>query len=518
MRVCLVRPATITTAGAVGEDAAPPLGLAYLAATLLRVGHQVSIVDALGEALHRYSPLPDLPTGLRHGLSNEETIARIPVDSEVIGVSVMFSLEWPFTRDLLEGVRKAFPAAVIVAGGEHITALPEYSLASCPAIDYCVLGEGEQTLTDLLEALQSGQSPAEVNGLCLREEGNLLRTRSAKRLRQLDEIPPPAWHLTPIEAYLDLGIMTGVDYGRSMPMMASRGCPYQCTFCSNPAMWGTLWRARNPVDVADELQNYMRVYGAKNFDFYDLTAIVRRDWILEFCRQLIQRDLQVTWQLPSGTRSEAIDAEVCRLLYQSGCRYINYAPESGCEEILRLIKKKIKKPSMTRSIQDALACGLNVKCNFILGFPGENLRHVVDTFRWIAQLAWIGVHDVSVFPFSPYPGSELFRQLVEEGEIELNDEYFISLSQYTDPRRMRSYSQHISARLLRLLCLSAMALFYAISSLRFPFRLFRIAGYVYRNDAKTKLAAALIRVKKKRKKLRQKGESNEQETVEARLT
>ncbi|RYF35945.1 MAG: cobalamin B12-binding domain-containing protein, partial [Cytophagaceae bacterium] len=135
MKVCLVRPCTITTAEAVGEDAAPPLGVAYIAGTLLQHGHEVTIVDALGEALARYDRIPHLPTGLRHGLPDEEIVKRIPKDSAVIGVSVMFSLEWPFTRDLLELIRLSFPQAIIVVGGEHITALPEFSLADCPAID-----------------------------------------------------------------------------------------------------------------------------------------------------------------------------------------------------------------------------------------------------------------------------------------------------------------------------------------------------------------------------------------------
>jgi len=502
MKVCLVRPSTITTADAVGEDAAPPLGIAYLAATLVQCGHDVTVVDALGEGLRQYSRVAELPTGLRHGLTDREVVERIPADTDVIGVSIMFSLEWPFTRQLLLEIRRVFPAAVIVAGGEHVTALPEFSLSTCPAIDYCVLGEGEQTLVDLLEAIDRHHDVAGLNGLCVRINGTPTRTASARRLRQLDAIPPPAWNLVPIESYLSHGVMTGVDYGRSMPMLASRGCPYQCTFCSNPVMWGPLWRARSPQDVVAELQDYAVRYRARNFDFYDLTAIVKRSWIVEFCSLLIERGLDITWQLPSGTRSEAIDEEVCRLLYRSGCRYVNYAPESGSEEILKKIKKRVKKPAMTASIRDALATGLNVKCNFILGFPGERLRHVWDTYRWIVTLAWLGVHDVSVFPFSPYPGSELFADLIAANRIDLNDDYFYSLSQYTDPRFMRSYGEHMSARLLRVLCLAGMAIFYSISAVRYPARVLQIAKYVRHNDAKTKLAAALIRVRKKREQLR----------------
>ena len=432
--VVLIRPATITTAEAVGEDAAPPLGIAYIAACLRQTGHTVSVVDGLGEALDRYTPIQGLATGVRHGLTDEEVVARIEPDAEIIGVSIMFSLEWPFTRELVGRIRARFPRAFIVAGGEHITAVPEYSLDHCPALDCCVLGEGEQTMVDLVEAWVAGVDLSEVNGLCLRALGGHLRTQSRRRLRELGTIPRPAWDLVPIESYLGGGVMTGVNVGRSMPMLASRGCPYRCTFCSNPVMWGTLWRVREPQDVFDEMCDYVDRFGATNFDFYDLTAIVRRDWIVAFCNLIMAGGRQFTWQLPSGTRSEAIDQEVTRLLYESGCRYVNYAPESGSEEILERIKKRINKEKMLESMGWAIQNGISVKANFILGFPGEKLRHIWDTYRFIVSMGLIGMQDVSVFPFSPYPGSELFEFVRRRGAIVLNEQYFLSLSQYTDPR------------------------------------------------------------------------------------
>lgn len=497
--VVLIRPATVTTTEAVGEDAAPPIGIAYIAACLRKCGHRVSVVDGLGAALNRYTPIAGLSTGVRHGLNEEEIVERIDPNAEIIGVSMMFSLEWPFTRELVKKVRQRFPDAFIVAGGEHITALPEYSLSDCAAIDCCALGEGEQTMVDLVAALDARANLQEVNGLCIRTPTGLQRTESRKRFRELDSIPRPAWDLVPIKAYLDAGVMTGVNFGRSMPMLASRGCPYRCTFCSNPVMWGTLWRAREPEDVFDEMRTYMDRYGATNFDFYDLTAIVKRQWIIDFCRIIIDSGLNITWQLPSGTRSEAIDSEVTRLLYASGCRYVNYAPESGSEEILHSIKKQINKEKMLASMRDAVKNRINVKANFILGFPEERLRHIWETYRFIVSLSWIGIKDISVFPFSPYPGSALFDYVRERGQITLNDDYFYSLSQYTDPRYTKSYCERLSPLKLRLLCLFGMGLFYMISFLIYPMRLWQLVRHVRLEDPKTKLESALVRVIKKRR-------------------
>jgi radical SAM superfamily enzyme YgiQ (UPF0313 family) len=338
----------------------------------------------------------------------------------------------------------------------------------------------------------------------LRDGRGHLRTQSRRRLRELRVIPRPAWDLTPIANYLDAGVMTGVNLGRSMPMLASRGCPYRCTFCSNPQMWGTLWRVRDPREVFDEMCDYADRYGAANFDFYDLTAIVRRDWIVAFCRLIIASGRKFTWQLPSGTRSEAIDEEVTRLLYESGCRYVNYAPESGSDEILERIKKRISKDKMLQSMRWAVHAGIKVKANFILGFPGERLRHTLETYRFILSMSLVGIHDISVFPFSPYPGSELFEFVRQRGDVALDEEYFLSLSQYTDPRYTKSYCENLSALTLRLLCLVAMGLFYLVSYLRRPARFVQLVRNVFfKQEGKTKLESALVRVIKKRRELKQ---------------
>src|SRR6185369_13247431 len=168
-------------------------------------------------------------------------------------------------------------------GGEHVTACPEYTLNDCPAVNACVIGEGEETFLELLKAPRlSG-----VAGLAYREAGRPVLTAARARVRDVDAIAEPDWEVFPLERYIDAGQTYGADLGRCMPILASRGCPYECTFCSSPSMWTTLWRARKPELVAAEMQKYMSRYAVTNFDFYDLTAIVDRAWILRFCKLLV---------------------------------------------------------------------------------------------------------------------------------------------------------------------------------------------------------------------------------------
>lgn len=489
-----------------GDDAAPPIGIAYLAAMMESLDHEVTVVDAPGEALGRYAPVEGIPGALRHGLSDDEIIDRIPVDTKLIGLSCMFSLEWLTTRELARKIRLRFPSAVIVAGGEHFTALPEYTLNDCDAIDFCVLGEGEQTLADLVEALENHRDMKQVAGICWRGPSGPARTSPRPRLRKLHPIPNPAWHLVPVENYLDKRVMAGIDFGRSMPILASRGCPYRCTFCSSPFMWGTLWRVREPEDVLDEMQNYMERYGASNFDFCDLTAILKREWIVKFCRMIIDQGLKIAWQFPSGTRSEALDSEVTKLLNESGCVFITYAPESGSDEMLKRIKKQIDKKKMLRSMRGAVRNGLNVKASFILGFPTERLKHVLGSYRFILQLAVAGIKDVSVFPFSPYPGTELFDSLVKRGHVTLGDDYFRSLVSGTagiPDGKSKCYSENYSLRMLRLYCLLGIGMFYAASFALRPVRLYQLIRHLILDTPQTRLGRSLRLVLKRRRNVRQ---------------
>ena len=482
-RVTLLRPVSLIPKWSDSGPLTPPIGPAYLASSLRNAGHHVSIIDAVGEAPTQVFSLFG-GTMIAMGLTSEQVVERIDPKTEIIGVSCMFSQDWPEVRRLIDLAREQFPGATIVAGGEHITAVREFTLESCPAVDCCVLGEGEETLVELVDALDNGDSLDTVGGIIFRDADDAVRCNPSRaRIRNIDEIPAPAWDLAPIENYLDQGLAFGVDRGRSMPILATRGCPYQCTFCSNPQMWTTRWLSRDPGQVLDEIELYMREYGATNIDFYDLTFIVKRSWIIDFANLILERGMKFTWQLPSGTRSEAIDEEVTRLLYQTGCRNITYAPESGSVDVLKRIKKVVKLDRMGVSMRSALRNGLNVKVNLIMGFPDERRSEIRATFRYLIKLGLMGVYDASVSMFSPYPGSELYDELRAKGQIELNDAYFLSLGSYKDFSKTVSFTHGMGSRELSFYRLAGIALFYGAQYIRRPWRaIWVINNFVHRRQ------------------------------------
>lgn len=490
LQICLIRPPILVPKSHPIVQFTPPIGTAYLAGSLRDAGYEFSVIDGLGEALDRRHHAEN--DCYLYGLHPDEIVEQIPDETSVIGISASFSFEWPTCRDLIERIRSRFPSALIIGGGEHITALPEISLEES-SLDVAVLGEGEEILLNLLEAYSTGKKDfSELAGIAYKATtGEVRKNPAYGRIRDIDAIPLPAWDTIPIEEYLDRGMGFGVNRGRSMPVLASRGCPFQCTFCSSPQMWTTRWIARDIDSLLDELESYQQRYNVTNFDFYDLTAIVKKSWIKEFCRKIEERGLEFTWQLPSGTRTEAIDAEVARLLYQSGCRNLSYSPESGSPSVLHRIKKKIKTPSVLESVRSTVNEGLNIKCNLIIGFPGETYKEIAETFLFIIKLAFAGAHDLSVWVFSPYPGSELFDDLKQTEVIKLDGKYYDDLRSYADTTRTRSYTDTMSSSRLKFLRRVGTLLFYLSSWARRPWRPFVIISNVLKGAQESRAELAI---------------------------
>lgn len=505
--ITLIRPPTVSSAHAYSVPITPPIGIAYLAAALESAGHRVSIIDSLGEAPPQQGPTCH-PRLRAHGLSIVQIVDRISPQTQLIGVSAMFSQEWPHTEQLILAIRQRFAGVPIVLGGEHATAAWEHTLTTCPAVDLCVLGEGEATLVDLVNGLAGPTAaerthhlpnPLNLPGIAFRGPDGLVRTSPRPRIRNLDDLPRPAWHLVPIETYLAGGFGHGVNRGRSMPILATRGCPYQCAFCSNPAMWTTRYVTRTPRDVVDEIEHYVTRYRATNIDFYDLTAIVRRTWILEFCRELDARALNITYQLPSGTRSEALDGEVLRWLSRTGCRNITYAPESGSPRMLDRIHKRVNLNRMCDSIRAARRAGIRLKANLVIGFPGETRRDVYRTLRLVLKLAWLGVDDVPLYLFSPYPGSAFHHELQAGGIIgRMDNDYFASLGCFMDLSQSSRYCRQIGPRELNFYRALGMSAGYTVGYLVRPWRIARTALNLWRNQGITVLEQRLCDARTRR--------------------
>lgn len=420
--VCLVRPPAAECFRFSSTSICLPLGLAYIAGAVEATGRELRLVDAIAEApttRQRYIK------GYLVGLPVAEIAARIPADVGVVGISVIFTHEWPAAVKLIELIKRARPEVSIVLGGEHVTSMPEFCLATSQA-DQLVLGEGEATIVELLDALEAGRDLSEVAGLAWRDDaGRIVVNPRRDRREDIDAVPWPAWRHFDVDTYTKHRFIGGLDVNEiTMPILATRGCPYQCTYCSSANMWTPRWIARDPKRVVDEIEHYVERYGARNFPFQDLTAILNREWIIEFCEEILARKLDIVWQLPTGTRAEAIDEEVARLLQQSGVVIASYAPESGSETTRKWVKKRMRMDRLMDSIRASIAADLNVTIAFVIGFPHDDASLIRENLAFLRTLAQMGVSDAPVFYYMALPGTELFHSLFDQGEIRIDRNYF----------------------------------------------------------------------------------------------
>ncbi|MEX1025509.1 MAG: radical SAM protein [Planctomycetota bacterium] len=477
-----------------------PMGLAYVGAVLRQAGHEVSMLDAVAEA-------PDKVTKDRHlhrlGLLPEEIVERLDPEAGAFGLTNMWSFSWPLVRELIHQIKAAYPDIPLVCGGEHFTGLPDYSMETSP-IDYIITGEGEDAATTLFAAIEHGLPVDEIPGLVYWKDGKrggeLLKTGPQKRRRNLDELPWPAWDLVDIAIYNRWELVNGVRAGLTVPILATRGCPYQCTYCASPQMWTTRYYTRDPEDVANEIEYYHKHYGATNFPFQDLTAIVKRDWIIEFCNALLAKKLDITWQFPSGTRCEVIDDEVARLLFETGGKHLAYAPESGSERTRDLIKKRMKTESLLNAVEASVRHKLNITCFFVLGFPHDTQEDFRLTRKLVRKLALMGIDDIAIGFFFPIPATELYHQLVERGDIKDNDDDFLMTPIFANEAKLtedHNYCDHMTARQLTWWKYRLLVNFYGISFLRHPWKLVQVVGNTLQGKETRKMETFLVELKRK---------------------
>jgi len=548
LRIALVRPPVLQLRASLSAyGAILPIGLAYVAAVLRDAGHELQVIDAPGEAMSAAHDI-DSPIGplQMSGLTPEQIVARLDPATQVLGITHMFLHEWPTIREIAERAKAAIPGLVVVLGGENATSYWPWIYRETDVVDHCVLGEGELTMRALCERLANGEGVAGLPGVASRGTHTDLAPRAqvldraeardafdaedrdvaepvaardtardadgaasragasagtalleapvakvappvlSRRTTDLEALPRPAWEYFPVERYMAHADNHGVNRGRSMPLLSTRGCPYRCTFCSSPDMWTTKYVTRDPREVVDEIKDYVARYRIDNVNFCDLTAIVRRDWIVEFCRLLKAEVPQLTWQLPTGTRTEVLDEEVVALLHETGCRNITYAPENGSERMLKEIRKNVLLPRMLGSLRAAHKAGLVTRVNIIIGHPKEEWRDLRKSWKFLVKAAWAGCDDAAVMIFAPYPGSADFRELLAAGKVSMGPDYhYLALAR--SGFSSKTYNPHMSTRQLIFTQYFLLLAFYGTAYLSRPWRFIGVARSLFTGRESTQL-------------------------------
>jgi radical SAM superfamily enzyme YgiQ (UPF0313 family) len=411
MKVALVRTPVVNLRNSpFGSTPGIPANLPYLAGVLIQEGHSVTIVDSYGLAPRRFTPYHGKFEA--RGLLPGEMMGSIPLDVEVIGVSVHCTLEHGMALEIVRHAKLAFPGVPVVVGGYHTTFCVEPFLEA--GADFVLQGEGEKRLPMLLRSLESDE-PFTMDGM-------FSSTHSHERIPAvcpIEDLPFAFFDPIPLESYWDLRYAHGPVRNRKyIPMFTSRGCPYACAFCQTPKMWGGHWMAKSPGRIVDEMDHYNTKYGVADFHIQDENFSLSRERTRAFAQELLSRGREYTYCFPSGIKVETVGREELELLYRSGCRYLSLSPESASKKVLKLMNKPVDLDTVVQAVKWCHELGIRVNCNFVLGFPGEELSDRRLTYRFIRKLTILGMDEITAFMLTPLPDTGVSGLMPEGLEYE----------------------------------------------------------------------------------------------------
>jgi anaerobic magnesium-protoporphyrin IX monomethyl ester cyclase len=418
MRVCLINPPRIYPKSWGKPTVFQPLDIAYIAA-LLEKQHEVQIIDAPNEGWKNLELIGG--TKYQQGLSNKDIAARLRQWlPDVVGINIPFSGWWKPASEVVSTVKSIDRDIIIVLSGLH----PSARSANCltrPDIDFVVIGEPEQTMFELIEVLEQGNEAnlKKVKGIGFRRNGAPVITPSRPVIQDLDSLPFPARHLLPMDVYFAAvkeNPLRGEIYKPWTVMITSRGCPYDCVFCSIHTVMGKKWRGRSPDNVVDELEQLVHTYHIKQIDFNDDNMTLNKRRMEAICDLIVQRGIDIEWFVPTGVRADTLDEILLTKLKASGCKKLRIAPESGVQRVVdHIIKKNLNLKEVEKAVILCKKVGIKVGCFFVIGLIGETLEDMKETINFAYKLKRLGADSFIFSIATPHYGTDLYEQAERGG-------------------------------------------------------------------------------------------------------
>ncbi|OEU63509.1 MAG: hypothetical protein BA867_01685 [Desulfobacterales bacterium S5133MH16] len=374
----------------------PPLGIAYIASYLHKYGHECRILDGVAE------PFP------------LEKICEIARDYDVVGITVV-STYAVRAIELIHALKKYRSSQLVVVGGPHVTVMPKSLLEH--GADYAVIGEGEVTMYELVECLGAGgRDLKEVPGLVFSENGQFVYTPPRIHIDPLNQVPLPARHLLPMHLYKNSVARSTRQPSHSM--LASRGCPGVCTFCSKKT-FGTRTRYFSVDRIVEEFFLLRDKYGAKDVAVWDDNFVTNHEIVFAVCEQLKKRNFNIPWSVES--RIDVVNRKVLHALKEAGCTFIAYGIESGSQRVLDHINKQVTKEEIVKTIHITKEAGIQIRGYFMLGLSTETKEEMEDTIRFAIEL---DTELASFTIFVPLPGTAEYRRALKSGTF-VDPKYYL---------------------------------------------------------------------------------------------
>jgi radical SAM superfamily enzyme YgiQ (UPF0313 family) len=367
-----------------------PIGLAILASIIKGHEEEVKIIDA--NALN---------------LSEKEVAKRIIENgSDIVGLTAMSSYI-DISERIAEEIKKLDNSKIIVVGGPHASVVKEKILEKNRNVDFVVFGEGEDIIVELINAIKNNGDFGEIKGICYRDGNRIITNEKRDYIRDLDSYPMPAYDLLPIDKYRPYP-----PHGKElpfMPIMTSRGCPFNCLFCYKD-LFGRNYTTKSTEKIIKEIRYLVEEFGIKEIMFYDDTFTFKRDRIIELCDEMIKNDLVVPWSCE--TRVNLVDEELLKKMKEAGCYIISYGIESASQKTLDILRKGTTIEQSEKAIEMTHKVGIMTVAYFMIGNPDETKDEIKETIDFAKRL---NPDFVQFSICTPIPGSDLYKMALQKG-------------------------------------------------------------------------------------------------------
>lgn len=404
MKVLLVHPPTPTR-----SSCRFPLGLGYIAAVLHKAGHEVEVLDL---------------AAMNSNEADTENLLRSK-SYEICAITGL-SGHYKYIKKITSLSKKSNPSAKIIIGGVGFSSMPQLFMEKTEC-DVGVIREGEETIIELLGSIKRKEPLSNIRGIWYREDGRIIASAPRGRIKDLDKLPFPQWDLFPIEKYLDQKIFEAKKNTRAISMVASRGCPFDCTFCFRD--FGRETFRRSVENIISEIKELQSRYGVKYISFVDELFNSTDKYVNDFCDRLIDENISIKWDCRG--RVDLVNEDLIRKMKRAGCVYMGYGVESANEIVLQNMRKRITIPTVKKAVDLSKKYGIKVSCCFMIGMLGETEKTFQETVDFIKKN---DLHkNYGFFYTTPFPGTELFGKALEMGLIKDLEKYVESLGETHKP-------------------------------------------------------------------------------------
>ncbi|MFH1328467.1 MAG: radical SAM protein [Candidatus Bathyarchaeota archaeon] len=407
------------------DFSAIPLGLLYIATVLEQEGYNVQILDSL--SMNVKTRISKSCEQIHVGASWQQIEAELQrLKPDVVGITNPYSVQISNAITASEIVKRISPKILTVVGGPHASIRPLDFFERTKSIDIVAMGEGEYIMPQIIHYVEGKTELATIDGIAYQENGQAKVNPRGTFIKDLDQLPFPSYHLLDIEKHFDL--MRSGYLGRSfvktdsaIPLVTSRGCPFNCVFCSIHLHMGRKWRAHSSSYVLNHLEHIVKNLTIKHVSFVDDNLTLNSKRFEEILDGIVEKDLNITWNTPNGVRADTLNRKILLKAKKAGCVSLVIGVESGDQEILgKVIHKSLDLSKVVEVCRICKEIDLPLSAFFVIGLPGERKENIERTLVFARMLnKKFDVMPIISFAM-PYYGTALYR-ICKEGNYLINE-------------------------------------------------------------------------------------------------